>query len=261
MKFFRLTQSIIFFFFIIIVNAYAVGSSEKISAVASVLSSGSTEQELLECIVEPFEQISVSSEVPGVIDRYYIERGDYIRRGQKLVALRAGLQAAAVALAKSKVEFGQKKVIRNKELLEKELISEQENDELEIENRIAELELKEMQEKLKMRTIYSPIRGVVVDRHNSSGEYVAAEPVLTIAQVDPLNVEVIVPVEKFGTIKKGMRADVFPVIPSGSKVVGKVIIVDSVIDAASGTFGVRIQVPNKKRQLAAGVKCQVKFSK
>jgi len=212
-----------------------------------------------ECLVEPYEEVALSSEVAGVIDRYFIERGDYVRRGQKLAVLRDGIEKAAVALAKTKVEFGERKVQRNKELLAKELISEQENDELEIENRISALELEEKQVKLKMRTIYSPIRGVVVERHNSSGEYVTSEPVLTLAQIDPLNVEVIVPVEKFGTIKKGFKAEVYPVIPAGTKVTGKVTIVDSVIDAASGTFGVRVQVTNRKYNLAAGVKCQVKF--
>lgn len=218
-------------------------------------------EEMFDCLVEPYEQISISSEASGVIEKYFIERGDFVKRGQKLIALQSGIEAAAVAVAKAKVDFGERKVQRNKELLEKELISEEEKDELETENRIAALELKEMEEKLNMRTIYSPIRGVIVERHNSAGEYVSSEPVLTIAQINPLNIEVIVPVEKYGSIKKGMQAEVFPAIPSGTKVKGRVVIVDSVIDAASGTFGVRVKVKNRKHKLAAGVKCQIRFLK
>lgn len=212
-----------------------------------------------DCLIEPYEQVSVSSEAPGVIDKFFVERGDYVQLDQKLVGLRDGIERAAVALAKSKVEFGERKVLRNKELLEKELISEHERDELETENRIAALELEEMQEKLKMRRIQSPIKGVIVERHNSAGEYVGADPILTLAQTDPLNVEVVVPVEQFGKITKGMRAEVIPVIPHDTKVTGKVVIVDNVIDAASGTFGIRVQLANPKRKLAAGVKCQVRF--
>ena len=48
----------------------------------------------------------------------------------------------------------------------------------------------------------------MVERMLSSGEYVGEAPILTIAQIDPLNVEVIVPVEKIGFIAVGADATV-----------------------------------------------------
>lgn len=263
MNCFSITTAVVLFYSVanVVAAGGTTGNTSAMSRSTLEQSAQTLNDELFECLIEPYEQVSISSEASGVIEKYFIERGDFVRRGQKLVALQSGIEQAAVELAKAKVDFGERKVQRNKELLAKDLISEQETDELETENRIAALELKEMEEKLNMRTIYSPIRGVVVERHNSAGEYVGSEPVLTIAQIDPLNIEVIVPVEKYGSIKKGMQAEVFPFIPSGIKVKGKVVIVDSVIDAASGTFGVRVKVNNKRHRLAAGVKCQIRFLK
>ena len=79
------------------------------------------------------------------------------------------------------------------------------------------------------------------------------------ARINPLNVEVIVPVQHIGSIKKGMRAKVRPEKPVGGVYTGKVVIVDSIIDAASGTFGVRVELPNPSLKLPAGLKCHVRF--
>jgi len=114
-------------------------------------------------------------------------------------------------------------------------------------------------EKLRLRTISSPIDAVVVDRKQSPGDYVGETPILTLADINPLHVEVIVPVERLGTIRKGMRAEVYPAAPVGGKYEAKVAIVDQVIDAASGTFGVRLILPNPKHKLPAGLKCKVEF--
>jgi multidrug efflux pump subunit AcrA (membrane-fusion protein) len=56
-------------------------------------------------------------------------------------------------------------------------------------------------------------------------------------------------------------ADVSPENPVGQVYKVKVTIVDRVIDAASGTFGVRLELPNPKYRLPAGLKCKVSFHK
>ena len=67
--------------------------------------------------------------------------------------------------------------------------------------------------------------------------------------------------ELLGTIKVGMQAEVTPENPVGQVYKAKVTIVDRVIDAASGTFGVRLELPNPKYRLPAGLKCRVSFHK
>jgi len=150
-------------------------------------------------------------------------------------------------------------MVRNKEMIQKALISPSEMDELETENRVAELELQQAETVLKQRTIKSPIYGVVVDRFLSAGEFGQNEPILKIAQLNPLNVEVIVPVSRFGNIHKGMQAVVRPQALVSGEFNAKVVIVDGVIDAASGTIGVRLELPNPDYHIPAGLKCTVTF--
>jgi RND family efflux transporter MFP subunit len=213
----------------------------------------------LSCLVEPNDTSEVSSNVPGVMDLIFVERGDRVKMGQKLFSLEASVEKAAVELAKAQAEFTARKVERNQDLFTQELISENERDEMLTEQRVALLTLREAEVRLNERTVYSPFSGVVVERHISRGEFVNADPVVTLASLDPLYVEIIMRAEYYGSIKKGMRVEVRPEKPITGSYIGKVKIVDLVIDAASGTFGVRVVLDNPDFTLPSGLKCHVHF--
>ena len=124
---------------------------------------------------------------------------------------------------------------------------------------IARLETDRAAELLKQRSLLSTVDGVVVKRYKSPGEYVEDQPVLKLAQIDPLYVEVIAPIALYGALHIGMEAEVQPEPPVGGKYSARVIIVDTVIDAASATFGVRLALPNPQQKIPAGVRCDIKF--
>lgn len=214
----------------------------------------------LEGMIEPYEIVKVSSQVPGILEKV-VERGDIVRKGQVVAQLRAGVENANVNLARAQVEFSKRKLERNREMFLKKHISKHEKDELETEIAKGEALLQEAVEKLEMRTIRSTVDGVVMKRELSAGEYVGDKPILAIAQIHPLNVEVVVPVRRLGSVHQGMFAKVRPESPVGGVYVGKVVIVDKVVDAASGTFGVRVELPNPSLNLPAGLRCRVFFFK
>jgi RND family efflux transporter MFP subunit len=214
---------------------------------------------VFEGLIEPREVVGFSSQIPGILEKVLVERGDRVEVGQVLAKLKSGVEAAAVRTAEARVDFGQRKVERNTELHKKKLISVHEKDELETEVQLARLQQIEAREQMELRTIRSTINGVVVKRSGAPGEYVGEDPFLTVARIDPLNVELVISVEYFGAIKEGVTARVMPDPPVGGEYVAKVVIVDKVIDAASGTFGVRLELPNPQLKLPAGVKCRVAF--
>ena len=214
---------------------------------------------ILEGLIEPNELVEFISQVPGILEKLNVERGDFVRKGQVVAQLKSGVEEASVNLARARVEFGLRKAERNEELYKKQLISSHEKDEIETEIQLAQLELIETQERLKLLTILSTTAGLVVKRTGAAGEYVGEEPFLTIARINPLNVEVVVPIEYYGAIKRGQSAQVVLEDPVGGSYKAKVVIVDQVLDAASGTFGVRLELPNPKLKLPAGLKCQVAF--
>jgi RND family efflux transporter MFP subunit len=213
----------------------------------------------LEGLIEPSENVELSSQVPGVLVEVIVERGDPVIKGQIVARLNSKVEAAMVELSRAKLEFGQRKVVRNEELFDDKLISEHEKDEMETEIRLAALELRDAEERLDLRNIFSPINGIVMERLLSPGEYINDGAVLHIVAIDPLYVEVVAPVECYGKIRKGSKAQVLPGAPVGGTYLSEVTIADKVIDAASGTFGVRLALANGAGTLPAGLKCGVRF--
>jgi RND family efflux transporter MFP subunit len=213
----------------------------------------------LEGILEPSEIVQVSSQVPGILSELLVDRGDFVKKGDVLARLYSGVEQAAAELAKARVDFGKRKVERNEELYKKQLISIHEKDEMATEVIMGELQEKEAMERLNLRTIRSTVDGVVVERMGAPGAYVGEGPFMTLAKINPLYVEVVAPVTYFGAIEKGMAATIKPEAPVSGEYPVKIVVVDRVIDAASGTFGVRLLLENPGNKLPSGLKCTVCF--
>ena len=211
------------------------------------------------CLLNPSIDIQVASSVIGVIKKVRVKRGDRVRKDQKLVELHSEVEKATLELNQAQAEYGQRTIERNKDLYQKRLISEQEKDEIIMNNRVYRYEMEQTRALIDEKTIRSPVDGVVVDTFLDPGEYVGEEPIMQIVQLDPLYVEVVLPSSLFGSIKKGDMAEVVLDAPLNSTHKAKVIITDPVIDAASSTFGVRLELPNPDYKLPSGLKCRINF--
>lgn len=229
-------------------------------ALTSVAAISQTANDLsLECLLEPSMTVNLGTPVPGVLASVLVGRGDIVRKGAPLARLDTRAEIAAVELSRARADFAKRRVARNEELYQDDLVSGQERDELITESLLADLELEERLVQLEIRTIRSPVDGIIVERIRSAGEYVQETEILTLAQINPLFVEVVVPVEYLGRIQRGMEATVTLQSPVSSTHTAKVEVVDRVVDAASGTFGVRLHIPNKQLNIPAGLRCDVEF--
>lgn len=210
------------------------------------------------CLIVPSQEVNVGTPVDGVLAQVMVDRGDVVKPGQLLARLNDGVEAATVEYQSAKAQFGARKKQRNEELQKKQLISSQELDEMATEHRLAELELKEKQAQLRLRSLFSPIYGVVVDRYRQRGDLVKQERIFRIAQLDPLYVETVAPASLFGKVRIGQQLAVTPQL-SNAPLNAKVSNVDKVIDAGSGTFRVRLQLPNPRFALPSGQRCKITF--
>ena len=238
------------------------------------------------CVITPYDEISIGTPVEGLIQTVPVDRGDWVTKGQVIVTLESSLEEATVALAKAKAEaeavlkssqvkvgFSSRKLERALDLFKTNSIAQHEVDEAQTEKalaemshreasenkRLAELELNRTTAALQLHTIRSPINGVVVDRLLSPGELARQTPVMKLAQINPLRVEVFAPISLLGKLKIGMRADVRPEGKGQSVYQAKIVVVNKVVDSASGTFGVRLEMPNPNNAISAGLACTVEF--
>ncbi len=247
---------------------------------------GATGDAIFDCVIQPTELVELSSSVSGIIDAINVDRSDPVEKDQVVAKLRSDVEQTQVDLSKQRasfegeieakrasLSFARRKQERTQKLFNKKAIPFHVLDEAKTDavlaatelrsaqqnKRMAELELERAEATLALRTVRSPVSGVVVERLKSPGEFVEDKPILRIAQIDPLRVEVIVPVGKFGTITTGMRAEVTPELARKHKYIAEVTIVDKVVDAASGTFGVRLELPNPGNYIPGGLRCSLAF--
>lgn len=239
-----------------------------------------------EGLIEPFEMVNIGTPVEGVVAAVNVQRSSSVTKGDPLVILDSTIENAVVERARvlaavegelklqsERLAFAKRMQSRVEELFNSDAISAEKNDEAATEvtlararlqkakedRVLAKLDLERAKAMLNQRTIRSPISGIVVERYVSPGEFVASQPLLRVAQMDPLRVEVIMPADMFRLIKPGMQAEVFPETAPENSYSSVVTIVDRVIDPASGTFGVRLELPNPDYRLPSGLKCAVRF--
>lgn len=238
------------------------------------------------CIMKPYMEVSIGSPVEGIIQDVNVERGDWVTKGQAVVTLEASVEKTTVNLAKAKADaeatikstqakmaFSSRKLERAMDLYKSSSIAKHEFDEAQTEKLLAETVHLEATEKkhidelewhrataaLNLRTISSPLSGVVVERLLSPGELAGKAPILKLAQINPLRIEVFAPLTLLGKVTTGMKAEVRPEGSASTNYQAHVTVVNRMVDSASGTFGVRLEMPNPNNALPAGLACTVKF--
>jgi RND family efflux transporter MFP subunit len=257
-----------------------------VALLAVALAAAPAPAQTLDCVIHPDLIAAVAAPVEGLLDKVNVDRGDLVKQGQEIATLESSLERVNIVLARARAEqdaalrsgrtrldFGVRRYDRTIELYRKEMVPTKEMDEAETAKILAEHELLQAQENkrlaeievdrakaaLGLRTVKSPITGVVIERLLTAGEFAKQAPIVRIAKIDPLRVEVIVPVALLGRVRVGGRAEIIPEAPVGGVFPATVTVVDRVIDAASGTFGVRLSLPNPDYRLPAGLRCGVRF--
>jgi len=211
----------------------------------------------LGCIIEPSMRIDVSSPVEGVLDKLKPKLGDKVKQGQLLFSLKSGVEITSVELAKVRADFALRHYRRNEDLYKEDLISVHERDGFYTDYQIAQKELNQARAVLALRRIKSSIDGVVIDLFVEPGEFVTTAPVLALAELNTLKVEVVMPASSLGSVINGAMLQVYPAAPVGGQYPAKVFLVDPIIDAASGTYRVRASIDNRQAKLPAGIECKV----
>lgn len=241
----------------------------------------------LDCMVKPEMYVELSSPVDGVLESVLVETSDTVQKGQVLAKLESSVEMAQVNLSRQEAsvvdviegkkiesEFSKRNKDRLDQLYKKQIGSLADNDKANTEadltrqalnkaisdKKIAELKYKLATAQLEQKSIKSPINGIVVERYAMPGETVENRPIMKLAQIDPLRVELVAPAALFGQISKGMSAEIRPEKPANQSYQATVTSVDKLIDPASGSFTVRLALPNPNDKLVGGVNCVARFN-
>lgn len=239
-----------------------------------------------DCIVTPSKVTDVTAATSGRLATVSVDRSDEVVAGEVIAELDAEVERAALAvanarasmtsevqLAKISYSFGNQRKQRLESLNVTKVASNQDLDDATRDAALAawnlqqakdvhqlrQLEKVRAEALLEQKTVTSPVTGVVLERFKNKGEYVEDQAIVRIAQLDPLYIETIVPISMFGKIDHGGSATLSLPNNGDKKINAVVNAVDRTGDAAAGTFGVRLEIPNPDGEIPAGIKCSVVF--
>lgn len=244
-----------------------------------------------ECLIQPSQVVEVRSPTQGLIAKIFVQRGDMVKAGQALVELESSVERSAAAVseyrarmqghiksAAERADYATKKLERARELQKQHFVAAQARDDAVTEKLVAESDLEDARENQELakldyrhaldlvnqRTLRSPFDGVVMDRMLNPGDLTDygtdTKAILKLAKIDPLRVEVVLPIAYFGKLQLGMTGEVTPE-GIGGHYQATITVIDRVFDAASGTFGVRLELPNRHGSVPGGIRCQVDFQR
>lgn len=215
---------------------------------------------LADVMARPVEQIqeytaTVEAEVknniapssPVRIDRIFVEVGDRVVKGQKLVQMdAANLKQKKLQLDNQRIEFQ-----RMDELYKVGGASKSEWDASKMQLDVQETSYKNL---LENTSLLSPVTGVVTARNYDNGDmYSGGEPVLTVEQITPVKLLINVSETYFTKVKKGAPVNVKLDVFGDEEFTGKISLVYPTIDPATRTFQVEIQLPNRDQKVRPGM--------
>lgn len=233
---------------------------------------------------EPYYDIEVAAAEVGIIDEIAVKEGDQVVVGQLLAQLDTDVLEATLNIARTAMESRgrldsaieelalQTEIVdKLEQLLLKQHASFQEVERAAAQKRIADAQLRAVQEEqevkmleyerarlqLERRRLTAPINGIVTQIFRDPGEFVSpSSPViLRIVQLDPLLVVFLVPAE----VSRGLKVDqpVSVRIERSPVVEGNVEFVSPTADPQSGTARVRVRIPNPQAKLPSGAPCRL----
>lgn len=262
-------------------------TTAALCATASFGNAQTLSEEVFNCVMDPADIIEVGAPVAGLLEDVTMRRGMTVSKGEVIAQIESSVERATIGLLETRAnndvairaQTARRDLIqiqqeRIKTLVERNVASTDQLQEVEAELVTAEAllaqaildkeisgqELARAQQQLAQRTIKSPIDGVILTKNLSAGEFVAANgTIVAIVQLDPLLIEAFLPVELYPQISNGQIANIAPAAPITDSFQATVIAFDQVFDAASGTFGVELELPNPGGVLPAGHRCILTF--
>jgi len=188
--------------------------------------------------------VSITARGSGLIEQVLVERGQRVKRGQALAVLESDLAAAELRMAEQELRYREAEFARASTLHDERIVSSEERLRKEIERDMTATEVELARTRLDHSTIRAPFDGTIVERSAVVGQRVVADDgveMFRIVAADPLRARAYVPEAMLAGITRGGQAVVEPA-DGGAPVSARVVFVGPLIDAASGTAPVIVEL-------------------
>jgi len=205
--------------------------------------------------------VTVSADLPGIVERVQFESGQAVRAGQVLAVLDTRQEQAQLATIESQRELARLTFDRVQGLLNERVISRAEFDRATADYRQNDAKVGEVQAVVQRKTIRAPFTGILGIRQVNVGQYLSGGAALvTLQSLNPIYVNFGVPQQSVGQIPVGRTVHVHANDAAGAGLTGRVSAIDSLVDQATRNITVQATLANPDGKLRPGMFVQTEVT-
>jgi membrane fusion protein (multidrug efflux system) len=204
--------------------------------------------------VAAVQGVTVSADLPGVVDRIAFESGRTVQQGDVLVQLDTRQEQAQLAAADAQLELARLNFERMKGLVEQDAVSRAEFDSAAAGHKQAEARVREIRATIERKTIRAPFGGVLGIRQVNLGQYLnAGEAIVPLQSLNPIYVNFGIPQQQTAAVQRGAAVRVTAGEAGGREFIGRVSAVNAVVDETTRNVQVQATLDNPGGVLRPGM--------
>jgi membrane fusion protein (multidrug efflux system) len=209
--------------------------------------------------VAAVQGVTVSADLPGVVEAITFDSGRTVAAGDVLVRLDARQEQAQLAAAEAQRDLARLNLDRMQGLVEQGIVARADHDRATAEHKQAVARVGEIRATIERKQIRAPFAGVLGIRQVNLGQYLnAGNPVVPLQSLNPIYVNFAVPQQRVGEMRTDGEVGVSAEGLSGGELAGHISAVDSVADPATRNVQVQATLANPDGRLRPGMFVQVR---
>ncbi len=204
--------------------------------------------------VAAVQGVTVSADLPGIIDRIAFGSGKTVQAGEVLVQLDTRQEQAQLAAAEAQRDLARLNLDRMTDLNRQGITSQSDYDRTAAEHKQAEARVGEIRATIDRKKIRAPFTGLLGIRQVNLGQYLkGGDPVVPLQSLQPIYVNFTVPQQEVGKTRVGGGVRVSFQGMAGADLAGSITAVDSVVDPATRNVQVQATFGNVDGRLHPGM--------
>ncbi len=204
--------------------------------------------------VAAVQGVTVSADLPGIVNRIAFDSGRAVQKGDVLVQLDTRQEQAQLAGAESELELARLNFERMQDLVRQDAVSRAEYDAAAAAHTQAQAKLREIRATIERKTIRAPFSGVLGIRQVNLGQYLAGgDAVVPLQSVNPVYVNFGVPQQDASRMRIGRTVHVKSDEAGEQEFAGRISALDSVVDQATRNVQVQATLANPGGRLKPGM--------
>lgn len=198
------------------------------------------------------EEVELRSEVSGKVTRIFLEEGRPVKKGQLLIKINDSELQAQLKRAEYRYELASDRERRQRQLLEKGGISQEDYDATLNEVNVLKSEMQLIKAQVDKTEIRAPFDGIVGLKYISEGSYISpSTQIATLQNINPVKIDFSVP-ERYANAVSADDIIRFTVQGSDRSFEGRIYAIEPKIDTQTRTVQLRALSENRDGLLVPG---------